>query len=60
MVFICDCGSTHGTFVNDAKLVTNVDSPLFSGDIIRFGVSVDRGHGKLSISVFSIVVEYGN
>ncbi|KAJ5124492.1 uncharacterized protein N7515_008317 [Penicillium bovifimosum] len=44
MVFICDCGSTHGTFVNDAKLVPNVDSPLFSGDIIRFGVSVDRGH----------------
>ncbi|KAJ5566159.1 hypothetical protein N7535_007797 [Penicillium sp. DV-2018c] len=44
MIFICDCGSTHGTFVNDAKLVPNVDSPLFSGDIIRFGVSVDRGH----------------
>ncbi|KAJ5816620.1 hypothetical protein N7447_008853 [Penicillium robsamsonii] len=43
MVFISDCGSTHGTFLNDAKLVTDVDTPLFSGDIIRFGVDVDRG-----------------
>ncbi|KAJ5154350.1 uncharacterized protein N7500_009789 [Penicillium coprophilum] len=43
MVFIVDCGSTHGTFLNDAKLVTDVETPLFSGDIIRFGVNVDRG-----------------
>ncbi|KAJ5210572.1 hypothetical protein N7491_010379 [Penicillium cf. griseofulvum] len=43
MVFIADCGSTHGTFVNDTKLVTDVDTPLSSGDVIRFGVDVDRG-----------------
>ncbi|KAJ5372395.1 hypothetical protein N7517_004401 [Penicillium concentricum] len=43
MVFISDCGSTHGTFLNDSKLVTDVNTPLFSGDIIRFGVDVDRG-----------------
>ncbi|CAI7606115.1 unnamed protein product [Penicillium glandicola] len=43
MVSISDCGSTHGTFVNDIKLVTDVDTQLFSGDIIRFGVDVDRG-----------------
>ncbi|KAG0154250.1 hypothetical protein PDIDSM_1630 [Penicillium digitatum] len=42
-VFISDCGSTHGTFLNDTKLATNMDTPLFSGDIIRFGVDVDRG-----------------
>jgi hypothetical protein len=29
--------------VNDAKLVTDVDTPLHSGDVIRFGVDVDRG-----------------
>ncbi|CAG8910063.1 unnamed protein product [Penicillium egyptiacum] len=43
MVFIADCGSTHGTFLNDSKLVTDVNTPLYSGDIIRFGVDVDRG-----------------
>lgn len=43
MVFITDCGSTHGTYLNDAKLVTDMDTPLSSGDIIRFGVDVDRG-----------------
>ncbi|KAJ5680657.1 hypothetical protein N7536_011796 [Penicillium majusculum] len=43
MVFITDCGSTHGTYLNDVKLVTDVDTPLSSGDIIRFGVDVDRG-----------------
>jgi FOG: FHA domain len=46
MAFITDCGSTHGTYLNDAKLVTDVDTPLSSGDIIRFGVDVDRGQGK--------------
>ncbi|KAJ5780759.1 hypothetical protein N7457_005919 [Penicillium paradoxum] len=44
MVFISDCGSTHGTYMNDIKLSTNEDHPLFSGDVIRFGVDVDRGH----------------
>ncbi|KAJ5970855.1 uncharacterized protein N7479_000773 [Penicillium vulpinum] len=43
VVSICDCGSTHGTFLNDTKLATDVDTPLLSGDIIRFGVDVDRG-----------------
>ncbi|KGO66404.1 hypothetical protein PITC_067000 [Penicillium italicum] len=41
-IFIADCGSTHGTFLNDIKLMTDVDTPLFNGDIIRFGVDVDR------------------
>ncbi|KAF3023802.1 hypothetical protein E8E15_002438 [Penicillium rubens] len=43
VVFIADCGSTHGTFLNDSKLVTDVNTPLYSGDIVRFGVDVDRG-----------------
>ncbi|KOS41050.1 hypothetical protein ACN38_g8074 [Penicillium nordicum] len=42
-VFITDCGSTHGTYLNDIKLVTDADTPLSNGDIIRFGVDVDRG-----------------
>lgn len=49
MVFITDCGSTHGTFLNGGKLVTDVNTPLRNGDIIRFGVDVDRGQGKLAI-----------
>ncbi|KAJ6009111.1 hypothetical protein N7499_000935 [Penicillium canescens] len=42
-VYILDCGSTHGTYLNEDKLVTHVDTPLTSGDILRFGVDVDRG-----------------
>ncbi|KAJ5753938.1 uncharacterized protein N7511_008091 [Penicillium nucicola] len=42
-VYIVDCGSTHGTFLNDDKLVAHVETPLLNGDILRFGVDVDRG-----------------
>ncbi|KAJ5336362.1 uncharacterized protein N7506_004384 [Penicillium brevicompactum] len=41
---IRDNGSTHGTFLNDDKLITGLDTPLCDGDILRFGVNVDRGH----------------
>ncbi|KAJ5306074.1 hypothetical protein PENANT_c024G08491 [Penicillium antarcticum] len=42
-VYILDCGSTHGTYLNDDKLVAHVETPLMSGDVLRFGVDVDRG-----------------
>ncbi|KAJ5174678.1 uncharacterized protein N7482_000555 [Penicillium canariense] len=48
MIYICDSGSTHGTYLNDAKLITGDDTPLSSGDIIQFGIDVDRGRGASS------------
>jgi hypothetical protein len=49
---ISDGGSTHGTYVNDVRLEQSVDTPLFHGDTIRFGVNVDRGQGMLMSSSY--------
>jgi hypothetical protein len=49
---IQDDGSTHGTFVNDLKLEKGIDTPLLHGDILRFGVNVDRGQGKFLSSFY--------
>ncbi|KAJ5801162.1 uncharacterized protein N7518_003230 [Penicillium psychrosexuale] len=58
MVFITDCGSTHGTFLNGGKLVTDVNTPLRNGDIIRFGVDVDRGQEVFEPIEVSCKVEW--
>ncbi|KAJ5492976.1 hypothetical protein N7539_001722 [Penicillium diatomitis] len=42
-IIVRDCGSTHGTWLNDTRLAVGKDTPLSSGDILRFGVDVDRG-----------------
>jgi hypothetical protein len=33
--------------VNNLRLEKGIDTPLFNGDILRFGVNVDRGQGML-------------
>lgn len=45
-LYLCDSGSTHGTWLNNVKLITGEDTPLINGDILRFGVNVDRGDGS--------------
>jgi pSer/pThr/pTyr-binding forkhead associated (FHA) protein len=45
MIYIRDFGSTHGTWLNNIKLVTDEATPLLNGDILRFGIDVDRGDG---------------
>lgn len=42
-IYICDSGSTHGTWLNNLKLITDEKTPLLDGDTLRFGVKVDRG-----------------
>ncbi|KAF7719709.1 FHA domain-containing protein [Penicillium ucsense] len=42
-IIVRDYGSTHGTWLNDTRLSVGKDTPLSSGDILRFGVDVDRG-----------------
>ncbi|KAJ5819999.1 hypothetical protein N7474_005590 [Penicillium riverlandense] len=42
-VYICDYGSTHGTWLNNARLSKNEQTPLLTGDHLRFGLVVDRG-----------------
>ena len=42
---IDDLASTHGTWLNNIKLVFGEATPLISGDILRFGVDVERDDG---------------
>jgi hypothetical protein len=44
-VYICDYGSTHGTWINSSKLITGEKMPLIHGDVLTFGVPVDREDG---------------
>ncbi|KAJ6115662.1 hypothetical protein N7523_006079 [Penicillium sp. IBT 18751x] len=41
-IYICDYGSTHGTWINNSKLITGEKTPLIHGDVLTFGVPVDR------------------
>ncbi|KAJ5683985.1 Vacuolar protein sorting-associated protein 64 [Penicillium maclennaniae] len=41
-IYICDYGSTHGTWINNTKLITGEKTPLIHGDVLTFGVPVDR------------------
>lgn len=41
-IYICDYGSTHGTWINNSMLITGEKMPLIHGDILTFGVPVDR------------------
>ena len=43
-----DTGSTHGTFINDERLVPNRDNVLKTMDKLSFGVPVTSGRGKLA------------
>ncbi|XWW95840.1 hypothetical protein V2A60_003808 [Cordyceps javanica] len=43
-VFIRDVGSLHGTFHNDIKLRRGQSQALHNGDLLKFGISIDRGH----------------
>ncbi|OAL45571.1 hypothetical protein IQ07DRAFT_591363 [Pyrenochaeta sp. DS3sAY3a] len=41
-VYITDAGSMHGTLVNGLKLAPNVPKLLSNGDLLQFGVDVNR------------------
>ncbi|KAF2848443.1 hypothetical protein T440DRAFT_509553 [Plenodomus tracheiphilus IPT5] len=42
VVFISDCGSMHGTMVNGRKLAPHDPEILVSGDLLQFGVDINR------------------
>ncbi|KAJ5609000.1 hypothetical protein N7528_009567 [Penicillium herquei] len=42
IVYIDDLGSTHGTWINNTRLPFGDPSPLITGDVVRFGVDVER------------------
>jgi len=45
-IYICDYGSTHGTWINNSRLITGEKTPLIHGDVLTFGVPVDREDRK--------------
>ena len=38
--FLCDLGSTNGTFLNDQSLTAHEEYPLRSGDLVRAGAAI--------------------
>lgn len=40
LIYLTDCGSTHGTFVNDDRLSISQPRRLHAGDTLRFGGSI--------------------
>ncbi|KPM42063.1 hypothetical protein AK830_g4502 [Neonectria ditissima] len=45
-VYIKDIGSLHGTFKNELRIARNARYPMETGDIIRFGIAIERGSDK--------------
>jgi hypothetical protein len=44
-IFVTDSKSMHGTFVNGERLEAHTPKQLKSGDILQFGVDVNRNEG---------------
>jgi hypothetical protein len=47
-VFVTDTGSMHGTVVNGERLVAHTPKQLRSGDMLQFGIDVNRNEGALT------------
>lgn len=55
IVCIRDCASTHGTWLNDTKLVPGELTTLASGDTVRFGIDVERDEGQSTSFIFFVL-----
>lgn len=55
---INDLGSTHGTWLNNNRLIFGEATPLLSGDILRFGVDVERGEDVFPALVVRCKVDW--
>jgi len=45
-IYVQDCGSTHGTYLANQRMITGVEYTVNDGDIITFGQRVTSGAGK--------------
>ncbi|KAJ5925639.1 hypothetical protein N7454_008278 [Penicillium verhagenii] len=57
-VNIEDLGSTHGTWLNNKRLGHGDAIPVFTGDVIRFGVDVERGEDVFPALVVRCKVDF--
>ncbi|KAJ5760432.1 hypothetical protein N7520_007588 [Penicillium odoratum] len=57
---IDDLASTHGTWLNNNRLISGESTPLLSGDILRFGVDVERGEDVFPALVVRCKVDWSS
>lgn len=48
VIYLQDCGSTHGTYMDKKRLEAGVEYALTEGEIITFGQRVTSGAGEPS------------
>ncbi|CAH0059164.1 unnamed protein product [Clonostachys solani] len=58
-VSIKDAGSLHGTFVNSLRLQDQESKRLLTGDVITFGVNIDRGAEKFHPFEVEATIAFG-
>ncbi len=51
---IRDVGSLHGTYLNGSQLRGTQAKPLAHGDIVKFGISIDRANDKFPQCVMQV------
>ncbi|KAM3549830.1 hypothetical protein MY1884_008554 [Beauveria asiatica] len=58
-VFIRDQHSLHGTFHNGVQLRAGQSQALRNGDVLKFGISIDRGHETFPQCIMKVSLEFG-
>lgn len=58
-VFIRDVGSLHGTYHNDTKLREGQSQALSDGDLLKFGISIDRGRENFPQCTMKVALDFG-
>jgi pSer/pThr/pTyr-binding forkhead associated (FHA) protein len=59
-VFLKDTGSLHGTYKNDVRLETNVNSEILNGDKVKFGAIIERGLHKYPPCLINTSIKFGS
>ncbi|KAK5987511.1 hypothetical protein PT974_11642 [Cladobotryum mycophilum] len=58
-IILKDVGSLHGTFCNNTRLGQNQGHALQTGDVIQFGIPIDRGHDTFPPCNLRAAIEFG-
>ncbi|KAJ4155554.1 hypothetical protein LMH87_000793 [Akanthomyces muscarius] len=58
-VLIQDVGSLHGTYHNDTKLQQGQAKALYHGDLLKFGIAIDRGNESFPQCTMKVGIEFG-
>lgn len=59
-VYIEDSGSMHGTRLNGAELEPHVRTPLHTGDVLKFGVGIERGQDCHAPYELKVAIRHGS